>query len=357
MEPMKVSGGVERSREEAYQDRFGRPLLNSAWEPLRGPQVEFEYATPTVRIEQNVPLLQLPLCNSMVNTVNSVPMWGMPRRTIRLADFSWERRFYGPGLIYYTRVFDFAADWRTFDRVIQDEGTRVLSGRWHPTTGEWEDENIAGSPPDPKNPAHFIQAKDRENNPMRVVLDGKGRPWNPPSSAARPDAYGWTWPDAVTGDCTSAPDLAEGILYGPNTIGSNNSRLFLSSVVDEHWWRIPGTGVRAVNVMVDETTSMFRSDPKTLTVNLWKGVCGGLSSAGTAMTFTDNDADCSACSADAGDFYVQVTFPNWPGVSARYFLYWLSGSCPGTQVTKPGAIHVQKYNESNFFLLGVPLVL
>lgn len=190
LEPQRVSGSFARFQEEAVEDRWGDPIVNSAHEQIRGDAVTFDASRPTVRVAQNVPLLQLDLVAPMVDTVNVQPIWGLPARSIKLSNFSWERKFYGQCSVYFERVFDFEirtklnpvtniafGDW---DREVPDEGSKVLSGHWATVeecaTPGWVLDDICGVAPDKDNPAHFIRFTDRHGNPARVMLDGNGTP-------------------------------------------------------------------------------------------------------------------------------------------------------------------------------------
>ena len=176
LEPAKVSGGGLKYLEEATQDRWGRPLVNSAWEQLRGPQVEFDKNRATVRIEQNVAsaALAITLPAAALDAVNYAPLWGLGRRCVKLSGWSWEKLYYGNCYSYYKRMLEFDIDANTFDRIVLDEGTKVLNGKW--AGDNWELVNIDGAAPDRMNPGHFILFQDRTGNPARVVLNGFGLP-------------------------------------------------------------------------------------------------------------------------------------------------------------------------------------
>lgn len=176
LEPYKISGGTKNDKEEAQIDRFGMPILTSSWEQIRGPQVEFDKHHSQVRIEFNVAVLNDQLCDSMVDAVNAYPLWGYPPRTVRLATFDWEKKYYGNCFPYYTRKFEFERNIKGFDRNIMDEGTKVLNGHWDTTTGAWVLDNIGGGPPNPNNPLHFRKAIDRQGNPTKIILNGRGLP-------------------------------------------------------------------------------------------------------------------------------------------------------------------------------------
>ncbi len=183
LEPQKVSGSFLKGRKEAIVDRYGTPLLSSSLERLRGEDVTFNESNDTVKIEQNVASLQLPLIESMKDTVNASPLWGLPARSVLLTGFSYDRLYRGSCEIYYKRVFEFEIDQTTrdedgnligWDRRVLDEGTRCLAGRWQ--DGAWVTDKVDGRAPDPTNPLHFQAYQDRAGNATKVVLDGAGKP-------------------------------------------------------------------------------------------------------------------------------------------------------------------------------------
>lgn len=191
LEPQKVSGSFVNFTEEVTRDRTGAGIFTSAKERMKGPQVEFEFSRPQIVIEQNVVNLQLATVAQMMNTVNDAPLWGVITRGIRLAGFTWSRQFHGTCFAYYTRTFTFevyakenaagTAVISGWDRVLVDEGTKVLRGRWETnqnlaTYGSYRvDPTItietAGA-------ADIIAYTDFHGNPTNVILDGQGRPWD-----------------------------------------------------------------------------------------------------------------------------------------------------------------------------------
>lgn len=175
LEPAKISGNFINQNHEAKQHRNGALIMNSAFEPVRGPKVEFEQTQPTVVIEQNLATLDITLLTSFKDTVNDRVLWGLPARTIRLRGMSWEEQFYGSCYKYYKRKLEFVIDYNTHDRMLLDEGTKVLNGHWNDNK-EWVLDKIGGADPSPFNPAHFIKATDPAGNPARLILDGLGRP-------------------------------------------------------------------------------------------------------------------------------------------------------------------------------------
>lgn len=180
LEPDRIDGSYVKYLKAATHDRFGSPLLNSAHEPLEGPEVEFDEGFDTVRIEQNRAELGLEVYGPMRNRVNDAPLWGLPARCVKLASVTFSRLYVGVCGAYFRRTLDFEVNPETWDRDVRDAGTMVLNGRWNGST--WQLTNVfdeAGNDlgaPDRANPGHFIVAKDREGNPTRFALNGEGLP-------------------------------------------------------------------------------------------------------------------------------------------------------------------------------------
>lgn len=174
-EPMKISGTFVKSKEEATVNLQGQALMNSAWEPIKGPAVQFDISMPTVIIQGNVLNLNLSLVCSMLNKVNSAPMWGLQARTVKLSDCSWERLYYGSCYAYYSLTLGFEIDYRTFDRYIPDYGEKVLNGYWtgNDTTGYTY---VVATGANKNNPADFRRYIDPYGNPGKVYLNGAGVP-------------------------------------------------------------------------------------------------------------------------------------------------------------------------------------
>ena len=181
LEPQKVSGNFVRYMSKVEKDYNGDWIKNSSHEKLRDIDEEFDDNRPTVRIEQNVSLLELDVFSEMVNTVNDNTLWGLEKRKIKLSNVSWERKLFGICNYYYIRTFEFDVDFNTFDREILDMGRKVLNGHWN-KAGEWVLDPLAdyggAENPDPTKPSHFIQATDKEGNLTELTLDGHGKPWD-----------------------------------------------------------------------------------------------------------------------------------------------------------------------------------
>ncbi len=190
LQPMKVSGSYVKDKKEATHDRFRKQLKSSSHEQLRGPQVEFEQPFPKIRIEQNVALLNLELCNRFfsMSMVNSQPMWGLPARAVRCATFDWEKLHYGLCYYYYKRVFEFECKVQRdldnptqfiggWDRYDADEGTKCIKGKWIKDPAHiFYKHYVADSGVDATNPGDFIRFLDFNGNAARTLLTGDGYP-------------------------------------------------------------------------------------------------------------------------------------------------------------------------------------
>jgi hypothetical protein len=244
LQPQKITGDNINFTEEATEDRFGVPILNSAYEPVRGQIVEFDAGRDQVIIEQNVPLLELDLLASLKHNLNDEPMWGAPRRCVKFSSYSWREACRGIGEAYYIRrlVFDIFIkknpeavegnpDYLVsgFDRKYRDVGQKVLFGHWEGLAsqpGKWVLDPIGLDPTtgeirygDWRNPSDFQCAVDRHGNPTTLVLDGRGKPYDPDS----PPSKWWCVrpfdgdPYTFEGTCTDAIALLDDFdeLYGP----------------------------------------------------------------------------------------------------------------------------------------------
>jgi hypothetical protein len=225
-EPQEVGGGFTKYTEEITEDRFGEKIFNSAWEVMRGPQVEFDKNRPNVKIKQNVLSLQYTLLCQMVDTLNNDVLWGFSRGAVKLSSVSWAKKWYGTCYPYYERNFEFDInEEKGWDRDIVDEGTKVLKGKWN-SEGKWELTKVGVDPmtsldimPNPDNPQHFIRYQDRQGNTGKVVLKN-GKPWDPDATddptywclLDRPGTPGYS---CFNGTCAAAFALGASAVYGP----------------------------------------------------------------------------------------------------------------------------------------------
>ncbi len=169
LEPQRVSGSYVREKTVAEVDRNGDRIEASSFDLYPENQRQKDEVRPVVRIQQNVADLQLDLFSEQVNTVNDDVLWGMPARTIKLSELSWERRVLGVCTYYYTRTFDFEINSNTFDLHLRDEGFREV--------------NALKVGANPNNVKDFINILDNVDNmptsPVPFPLDGNGIFLNP----------------------------------------------------------------------------------------------------------------------------------------------------------------------------------
>lgn len=126
-EPPKLSGSFTKFTKEAVKDRFGKNIKSSSHERYRGAAVEFDDNRPNVKVEINRMILPLALFAGTVDRVNDSGLWGCPKRCVKLSNVSWSRQLYGTCNFYYTIGYEFDIKFDTFDRVLPDEGTKVLA--------------------------------------------------------------------------------------------------------------------------------------------------------------------------------------------------------------------------------------
>ena len=138
LEPQKVSGSYLQKPVKAYYDKNGTFLVYSTGEPIQGDLLMFDETKATVKIEQNVAVLDLSGVGAKMNRVNAAPLWGVAARCVKLSRFSWERKLWGTCSWYYTRSFEFDIDLGDlnpagivgFDRGIKNMSQKALTGKW-----------------------------------------------------------------------------------------------------------------------------------------------------------------------------------------------------------------------------------
>lgn len=130
LEPQKVSGTFEKYTREAQMDKDNQPLLTSSNELHTGPKVEVDGNRPTIKVQQNVAVLDLALMSRMMGKVNDSELWDLPPRCVKLSSASWERLVQGVCNFYYQRTFEFDIAYETFDKRLLDHSKKSLAGRF-----------------------------------------------------------------------------------------------------------------------------------------------------------------------------------------------------------------------------------
>lgn len=174
LEPAKISFGFSTYRKRVDRDANGVALLNLQHEPIDG--IEKDDSWPTIVIEQNILLMDLPLLTQVRDTLNSDPLWGFGARQIKLSACSGEEKYYGTCSKYWTRRLEFKVKDTWDEEDIMNAGWKVIRGKWvkNGAIMEWVPDNDA----DVDNPADFVRAKDFQDQPFpnRIPVDLGGRP-------------------------------------------------------------------------------------------------------------------------------------------------------------------------------------
>jgi hypothetical protein len=175
-EPAKISGTFVKFQEEKRYDYEGKPMHTMSFEPFRGKLAEFDDNRPTVSIEMNYSNLGLNVFPFLIDHVNQSPMWGLGSRMVKLSNVRWTRNIYRFGY-FYTRSYDFEVNFKTFDRIVPEVGTKKLVTLGVKT-----------------NPLHWVLRRDEEGNVLRneFYYQTTGHDWdgvNPTAIAKRVLAY------------------------------------------------------------------------------------------------------------------------------------------------------------------------
>lgn len=331
--PDRISGSFTKFTEEATTNFRGDPVVNSAFEQLRGAPVEFDKNRLTVRIEQNRTDLQLPLILSFMDTVNDRTLWGMPARTIKLSSAPWERKFFGAGVKYYTRTLEFEVNADSYDRNIMDEGTKVLNGHWD-STNRWRLDRVGVIAP-PRAPILLVIPTVGGLTPAHysyyiTVLDDAGET----QEGARTTANTETPP--VPAHIRVAWDRVAGASF----YRVYRVRRFASTgLEDEALMTTITEGVGVALAYLDDNTSAGTP-------------VGGGGLARPTVNTTGHDPD----PFNPADFR---RYKDRHGENARLLLNGfgvpVSLEATGTATATPGYVFLRKYKESNFTLLsGLP---
>lgn len=126
-QPYKVSGSFVRAMKAVTEDRNGVPITNSSDEPVL-PAPEVRDSADTVVVEVNTATINLPLRAQMRDRVNNATLWGLAKRTVRLAQWTWLFGFYGLCAAYVINRLEFEINLNTWDFKHTDQGFRIKNG-------------------------------------------------------------------------------------------------------------------------------------------------------------------------------------------------------------------------------------
>jgi hypothetical protein len=394
-EPPKISISFSKTTEEASHDRFGRMITNSAWEQMRGKHVEFDTGHIIVKIEQNLIAVDLPSHAAAYQTVNMVPLWGMPPRTVKLSNSSIEESYYTPTTTtttttpfgatttsqftttttapptiatqvkYYHRNLEFEVNAKGWDRDLLDEGTKVLWGRWKSvvttstttTTTTTTPVGQTTAPPATTAPgATTSQAATTTTTPVPqkpdpvqwelLPVDSKGtmpNRFNPTHFMRYTDRSGNPLRVILNGKGMPAGTVAPlGLKYICISAGPA-APLADSSV----WVAIP---------------YKFMADPNTGVVNFPKWDLGTVYHHGDLVQKPDNSKYVALEDNLNEDPSVSIVWATLPGDAPHDQGFYVSTAnyvvgdmVEDTFIETAGIIHVERYSETNFVLvLGIP---
>lgn len=343
LERMKIAGSYVKYMEEGINDRFEHPIVSSSWERLRGQQNEWDANRAQITIEQNVLFLELELFSWLIDCVNDRQMWGLRERCIKLSSVTWEERYYGQCFKYFNRKFTFDVNAKSWDRDLQDTGTKVLKGHW---TAEkhWKLERIAGERPNSWNPGHFIAATDYKGNPINVVLNGRGLPAgvcvdddDPVAVASDDTIYYVQWGGIAGLTCTGV--FPADIRFWVKRTGAPIPTILFTPPWVATTTYAAGEIIKRNGVLYIALSKSFGVDPEKSVLN-WASLPTGL---------TDRGAWSPLNTYSPGDYVRANTIGSAPATG--------TGSLSACTVTGIGKIHVEKYLQANLFILGVPAII
>jgi hypothetical protein len=162
--PWKVSGDADEWTEEAEKDINGSPLMNSAFQQLRGKQVERFRSRRKLTLSKNFPIVNQLWIDHFEGSINrsSVRILGMnyPPNHLYMRRITFTREWYAYGTPYFPHTFQIDVHKDGFLRKIVDKGTMQLRDGGNPFN------------PGDMVPILNLQTKDQ----MERYLNGAGGP-------------------------------------------------------------------------------------------------------------------------------------------------------------------------------------
>lgn len=173
LEPVEMRGNTTTFTKEATQTKDGDPLVTTSWEEIKGSIVEVPDPGHMINLSWNVASINLAFYaqTHRQTPLNDATLWGMPARTVRFADWKWQRLLYGVCSYYYKLMLDFELKYDGFDPWIPNRGNMVLPDNVDPDDTDPDIPAITIK----ENPDRFIVNVDANGQPCPCWLDAKGR--------------------------------------------------------------------------------------------------------------------------------------------------------------------------------------
>lgn len=182
LEPPQVSITFSRYTILIRYDQDGKAVISSSYEFLPDDVREADQPRPRVAITRNTATSSLAAATALLANIpgqpgplNSSIMWGLPARTIRLANFTSNDRWYGSCIKYYEETFEFEIEYDTWWPWSFDVGYR----HFEPAD---PDKLYADADPRTDFVGNLCPDRDAEGNetgtksgPYLQYLDGEGR--------------------------------------------------------------------------------------------------------------------------------------------------------------------------------------
>jgi hypothetical protein len=109
-EPWEVSGTFSQFRRAVTKDKDNTPLENTVEEPFV-PAIEIDDSRKILTLRKNLPTISLETWVDYSDSVNSNAIWGLQPRQVKLNQWRWQVRFYGPGYAYVENEWEFHISW------------------------------------------------------------------------------------------------------------------------------------------------------------------------------------------------------------------------------------------------------
>lgn len=165
LEPPQIRVGWQKYRKLPKEDRDGLPYCSSTGELLAGQQTEIDDNHWTVEFTINQLNVDLSLVDSLADTLNDGPIWGLPPERSKFSQYSGTKLYYGSCTAYVRSTYGFEVrkDWTQY---LPDVGSQRLI----PGGNVFEED-------------HWEKFRDGRGNLLgKVLMDDAGNPYLDPAT-------------------------------------------------------------------------------------------------------------------------------------------------------------------------------